>query len=97
LTATDGVPEDYWTKIEAFQKKGAISNFAQALANLGDLGKNCDMMIQEIEGIVNQEEQEDMNVRAILGQKCTFPPSSSLNQPYRMNTQQYRQKLGMAS
>ena len=83
MTSTAGVPDDYWNKIEDFQKKGAMSNFAQALANLGDLNKNCDMMIQETEAIVNQEEQEDMNVRAILGPKCTFPPSSSLNGSYR--------------
>jgi hypothetical protein len=56
LTSTSDVPDDYWQKIEEFQKKGALSNFAQAIANLADLNKNCEMMIQETEGIVNQEE-----------------------------------------
>ena len=28
LTSTSDVPDDYWQKIEEFQKKGALSNFA---------------------------------------------------------------------
>ena len=63
---------------------------------MGDLGKNCDIMIQEATKILDQEEAEDNNLRAANGPKWTLLASSALNQPYRQNLKSYTDKLNMA-
>ena len=46
---------------------------------MGDLGKNCNMMIDEAEGILTKEEQEDGALRAANGPKWTLLASNALN------------------
>lgn len=97
LTSVSDIPEQYWQKIEEFQKKGAISNFTSALSSMSDLGKNCNMMIDESSGVLDKEEQEDGALRAANGPKWTLLASTALNQPYRQNLKSYRDKLQMAA
>lgn len=58
LTASD-LPDAIWSKIEVFQKKGAISNFKNIMANLESMRQNCFNMIKEIHDLLNEEEALD--------------------------------------
>lgn len=79
LTSVSDIPDQYWGKIEEFQKKGAISNFANAITCLAEMGSNCQSMIEESVIILDQEEQEDGNLRGAHGAKWTLLASSALN------------------
>ena len=89
-----GIPDNYWHKIEEFQKKGGISNFNGIIDGLGGFRENCQAMVQECEQILNQEEQADQVNRAQHGAQWTILPSAGMNQPYRQNIAMYSQKIG---
>jgi hypothetical protein len=37
LTATEDIPKSYQDKIDAFQKKGAITNFMNCIKSIGEM------------------------------------------------------------
>lgn len=84
------------SKIEEFQKKGAISNFSNILESLNGMRNNCLMMVGEVEAQINEEEKFDNEMRAANGPKWTPLPSASMNQPYKQNIKMYMQKIEMA-
>jgi len=49
LTQTDDIPDQYWNKIEQFQKKGAIANFENSIGGMQGMSQQCEMMIQTSE------------------------------------------------
>ena len=87
----------YWSKIEAFQKKGAISNFQNSIAGMQGFSQQCEAMLQAAEAKLAKEEQEDAGLRATFGQNWPLPQSSALNGPYKNNIAMYRAKLQMAA
>lgn len=96
MTSTQDIPEAYWTKIEEFQKKGAISNFNNIIEGLSSFRGNCMEMIQESEQTLNTEEQADNVNRSQHGAQWTILPSASMNVPYRQNLDMYKTKIGQA-
>ena len=56
LTSTAGIPEQYLDKITEFQKKGAISNFTNIVANMDTLRESCRQMLLDTEKELNEEE-----------------------------------------
>ena len=96
LTASTGIPDNYWAKIEEFQKKGALNNFNGIIEGLSSFRDNCSAMIQEAEKCLNEEEQNDNINRQQFGAQWTILPSNSMNQPYRDNLAMYQMKIGQA-
>lgn len=87
----------YWTKIEAFQKKGAISNFKNSISGMDSFKNQAEQMLQNTEAKLQKEEQEDTNLRSTFGEKWPLPQSNALNGPYKNNLNMYRSKLQIAA
>ena len=83
LTAVGAIPESITSKVEDFQKKGAVSNFSNIIDSIGGLRHNCDLMINECEKIIDEEEQFDRGMRDAYGAAWNVLDSKGLNQPYR--------------
>jgi len=84
------------TKIEEFQKKGAISNFKNVLDGLAGLRANCGQMLNDCEATLTEEETFDAQMRAMNGPKWTALPSNGMNGPYKQNISMYRTKVDQA-
>lgn len=97
LTNVEDIPSMYWTKIEDFQKKGAIANFQNSINGMAAFKVQGDSMLAQCEGKLAKEEQEDANLRQTFGTKWPLPQSSAINGPYKNNINMYRSKLDLAS
>lgn len=97
LTNVDDIPAMYWTKIEEFQKKGAIANFQNSINGMAAFKVQAESMIAQCEGKLQKEEQEDANLRATFGTKWPLPQSSAINGPYKNNLTMYKSKLELAA
>jgi len=63
LSSTAEIPNELWTKIEDFQKKGSAQNFAaSAQSNQSFVEINKDVL-QAIEQAINEEEAQDTQMR----------------------------------
>lgn len=75
LTATDEIPDSYMTKIEDFQKKGAMSNFTNILEVISGMRDNCNNIIDTTSGLLDAEEKIDNEMRQMHGVKWNTIPS----------------------
>jgi len=96
MGGSQGVPEEVWSKIEVFQKKGGSNQFDTVVQGCSALASENGNMINEIGQIISKEEEEDNAMRAQYGPKWTRAPSSQLNQQYKTVIEQSRQKLQQA-
>ena len=90
------MPDQVWTKIEEFQKKGSAQNFAQGIQAGESLKQvNADMLAQ-CQKTLDDEESEDSAYRTQHGSKFNRPPSATVNQQYKNSLTEYKQKMDMA-
>jgi len=95
LQASDDIPDQLWSKIEEFQKKGSEQNFTNSIASNQNFVQINNDVVQSIEQSINEEESIDTNLRQQhnLGQVV---PSARVNGPYRQNVDNYKQKMQQA-
>ena len=66
------------------------------MGGMTGLRENCNMMIDATEKDLNDEENQDNQLRTAIGAKWTALPSNTMNQPYRQNIAMYRTKIQQA-
>lgn len=83
-------------KIQDFQKRGGINSLTNQLQGIKELSNTCSSLINDCEMVVKEEEDVENNMRATHGAKWTVVASSSMNDPFKKNIQNYRKKVEMA-
>lgn len=63
VTASSEIPQEIWTKLEEFQKKGAAQNFAQSIEGAIQFNRLNAELITASEKILEDEEKEDASLR----------------------------------
>ncbi len=97
LQASNDMPDDVWTKIEDFQKKGAAQNFSKAIAGAENTKQLNMDIITACRSLIDAEENEDTQLRTQHGARFNRPPSSTVNQAYKQSLMDYQTKIEMAA
>lgn len=64
ITSSTDVPDDIWTKIEDFQKKGAAQNFSNAIAGTENFKTMNLDVLNVCRQTIDAEEAEDNQLRS---------------------------------
>jgi programmed cell death 6-interacting protein len=63
VTSTKEIPENLWSKIEEFQKKGGIQNVQGMIQGLTAMRENNMSMIEQMQKTLEEEESSDNQMR----------------------------------
>jgi programmed cell death 6-interacting protein len=92
----DPLSDDLWQKIARIQVLGGPIALDGQLATLHGLTGDCEGLIAFINRALDEEERDDKNCRDRFGTKFVRSTSPELNQSFRTQISNYKQKLNMA-
>lgn len=84
------VPQSLKEKATDVKSKGGVAELDRLLAELPDLLKRNQEILDEIDRSLNAEEESDKNLKTQFGEKWTRTPSARLNQSWRDQITKYR-------
>jgi len=85
-----------WKKIEEIQQKGGSSFLNNLLNNVDQTSETIFKLISDLEAILQNEEEEDNQLRQKYHKHWNRQTSNELNKPYLENLNEYKSKLIIA-
>jgi programmed cell death 6-interacting protein len=92
----DPISDEIWQKIARIQVLGGPIALDGQLATLHGLTGDCDGLVSFINRTLDEEERVDKNCRDRFGLKFSRTASQELNQSFRNQVANYKQKLALA-
>jgi programmed cell death 6-interacting protein len=96
LGGESGVPEGLWAKIKEAQVRGGFNYLDQMVKSLLNMSENCGKTLAEVEAQLQDEENQDSQMRQNYPGKWQRAHSSALNSGLRQEISKYGMKVGEA-